>query len=70
MITYTITVTDNGDEDLEAITVDDSLLGDLSDSFADELAVDASESHDFTYTVTANSPEPVPNESDGDSARA
>ena len=23
---------------------------------------DASESHDFTYTVTANSPDPVPNE--------
>ena len=46
-----------------AITASDSLLGDLSDSFADvNSSVDASESHDFTYTVTANSPDPVPNE--------
>ena len=36
VISYTITVTNTGDEDLEAITVDDSLLGDLSGSFADE----------------------------------
>ncbi len=60
-ITYTITVTNTGDEDLEGITVEDSLLGDLSDSFADTLDVEESESHDFTYTVTAQSPDPVPN---------
>ena len=62
VITYTITVTNTGDEDLEAITVTTRLLGDLSGSFADELAVGDSESHVFTYTVTANSPDPVPNE--------
>ena len=44
-----------------SITVDDSLLGDLSDDFADTLAAGDSESHDFTYTVTENSPDPVPN---------
>ena len=60
-ITYTITVTNSGDEDLEGITVEDTLLGDLSDSFADTLDVEESESHDFTYLVTAQSPDPVPN---------
>ena len=61
-ITYTITVTNTGDEDLEGITVDDSLLGDLSDDFADTLAAGDSESHEFTYEVTEDSPDPVPNE--------
>ncbi|MGH2679715.1 MAG: DUF7507 domain-containing protein [Actinomycetota bacterium] len=61
-ITYTITVTNTGDEDLEAITVQDSLLGDLSGSYADTLAAGDSESHDFDYLVTENSPDPVPNE--------
>ena len=60
-ITYTITVSNSGDEDLDTITVNDTLLGSLSASFADTLAVGASESHDFTYLVTANSPDPVPN---------
>ena len=60
-ITYTITVTNSGDENLESITVSDSLLGDLSSSFADTLAAGDSESHDFTYVVTAQSPDPVPN---------
>jgi uncharacterized repeat protein (TIGR01451 family) len=61
-ITYTITVENTGDEDLEDITVDDSLLGDLSSSFADTLDVGQSESHDFDYLVTENSPNPVLNE--------
>jgi uncharacterized repeat protein (TIGR01451 family) len=60
-ITYTITVTNTGDEDLEGITVDDTLLGDLSDDFADTLAAGDSESHDFDYLVTDQSPDPVPN---------
>ena len=61
-ITYTITVTNTGDEDLEDITVDDTLLGrPVETSARHELAAGDSESHDFTYTVTANSPDPVPN---------
>ena len=52
-ITYTITVTNTGDEDLTDVTVVDTILGDLSSSFADDLAVDASESHDFPYVVQA-----------------
>ena len=61
-ITYTITVTNTGDEDLENVTVVDTLLGDLSASFADDLAVGASESHDFDYTIQAGDPDPLPND--------
>ena len=43
-VTYTITVTNTGDEDLDGVKVLDTILGDLSASFADELAVGASES--------------------------
>jgi uncharacterized repeat protein (TIGR01451 family) len=51
-ITYTITVENTGDEDLTDVTVMDSILGDLSASFADDLAVgDPAESHQFTYVV-------------------
>jgi uncharacterized repeat protein (TIGR01451 family) len=52
-ITYSITVTNTGDEDLTDVTVSDTILGDLSASFAADLAVDASESHDFHYVVQA-----------------
>jgi uncharacterized repeat protein (TIGR01451 family) len=61
-VTYTITVTNTGDEDLDNVTVVDSILGDLSASFADELAVGASESHDFDYVVLESDPDPLVNE--------
>lgn len=63
-ITYTISIENEGDESLEGITVDDTLLGDLSGSYADTLAVGASESHEFTHTVTAQDPDPLPNHVD------
>ena len=61
-VTYTITVTNTGDEDLSSVTVIDTILGDLSASFADDLAVGASESHDFDYVVQASDPDPLVNE--------
>ena len=54
-ITYSITVSNTGNEDLEDVTVMDSILGDLSDSFADTLDEGASETQEFDYTVPAGS---------------
>jgi uncharacterized repeat protein (TIGR01451 family) len=60
-ISYTITVTNAGADALNNITVSDPVLGgDLSGSFADSLAVGASESHTFTYQLTG-SPDPMVN---------
>ena len=59
-ITYTITVQNTGQDTLNNIQVDDSILGSLSASFADSLAGGGSESHTFTYTLTAN-PDPITN---------
>jgi uncharacterized repeat protein (TIGR01451 family) len=61
-VTYTITVTNTGDEDLDNVTVVDSILGDLSGLFADELAAGASESHDVDYVVLESDPDPLVNE--------
>jgi uncharacterized repeat protein (TIGR01451 family) len=61
-VTYTITVTNDGDEDLTNVTVVDTILGDLSAAFADDLAVGASESHDFDHVVQAGDPDPLINE--------
>jgi uncharacterized repeat protein (TIGR01451 family) len=60
-ITYTITVKNIGNETLNSVTVTDTLLGNLSGSYDDVFSPNEEESHDFTYTVTANSPDPVPN---------
>jgi uncharacterized repeat protein (TIGR01451 family) len=60
-IQYTIEVSNTGADQLNDVTVTDPVLGgDLSGSFADTLAVGASESHDFPYTLTG-SPDPVVN---------
>jgi uncharacterized repeat protein (TIGR01451 family) len=61
-VTYTITVTNTGDEDLDSVTVMDTVLGDLSASFADELAAGASETHEFDYVVLDSDPDPLVNE--------
>lgn len=50
-ITYTIEVENTGDQDLTLVSIDDSLLGNLTASFTATLAVNATESHNFTYTV-------------------
>ena len=59
-ITYSITVENTGQDLLKNITVDDTILGDLSGSYADTLAAGASETHTFPYTLTAN-PDPITN---------
>jgi uncharacterized repeat protein (TIGR01451 family) len=61
-VTYSITVTNTGDEDLDGVTVSDTILGDLSASFADSLGVGASESHQFDHVVQADDPDPLVNE--------
>ena len=60
-VTYTITVTNTGEDVLDNITVIDSLLGDLSDSFADSLDPGDSESHDFTRDQQPGDPDPIEN---------
>jgi uncharacterized repeat protein (TIGR01451 family) len=60
-VTYTITVTNTGDDALEDITVSDTVLGDLSDSFADTLDPGEFESHDFDHEVTPDDPDPLEN---------
>ena len=59
-ITYQITVDNTGEDTLNNIQVDDTILGDLSASFADSLAGGASETHSFTYTLTGT-PDPITN---------
>jgi uncharacterized repeat protein (TIGR01451 family) len=61
-VTYRITVTNTGDEDLVGLTVTDSLLGDLSDRFPGELAVGQAVTREFTRDVTPEDPDPLVNE--------
>jgi uncharacterized repeat protein (TIGR01451 family) len=60
-VVYTITIHNTGNIGLENITVTDTLLGDLSGSFADTLAPGASESHNFPYTIKVTDLDPLPN---------
>ncbi len=59
-ISYTITVQNTGQDVLNNIHVNDTILGDLSASFADSLAGGATEAHSFPYTLTG-SPDPITN---------
>jgi uncharacterized repeat protein (TIGR01451 family) len=61
IITYTITIANTGDVDLENVTVMDSLLGDLSAYFVDYLAVGASDTQQFTRAIEAGDPNPLVN---------
>ena len=61
-VTYTITVTNTGDEDLDSVTVMDTVLGDLSAAFSDDLAVGAPNRHEFDYVVLGSDPDPLVNE--------
>lgn len=58
---YTVRITNSGDESLSAITVQDSMFGDVSGAFADALAVGASEERVFTHHVGSNDPDPLVN---------
>ena len=60
-VDYTIKVCNTGDQALEHITVSDSLLGDVSDSYADTLSSGACESHVFPRTVLGGDPDPLVN---------
>jgi uncharacterized repeat protein (TIGR01451 family) len=60
-ITYQITVSNTGNEALNNITVQDTILGNLSASFADSLAAGASETRSFQYTIRATDPDPLVN---------
>jgi uncharacterized repeat protein (TIGR01451 family) len=60
-ITYTINVCNCGDIDLENVYVIDDMLGNLSASYADTLAVGACESHEFTYIIKDTDPQMITN---------
>ena len=60
-ITYQITISNSGNEALNNITVQDTILGNLSGSFADTLAAGASETRSFQYTIKATDPDPIVN---------
>jgi len=61
-ITYTIEVCNTGDVDLNKKSITDTLLDDISGSFAATLAHGTCESHTFNYTVPKGAPDPVVNE--------
>ncbi|MEX0833833.1 MAG: CARDB domain-containing protein [Actinomycetota bacterium] len=61
-ITYTIIIQNTGEDDLEDIEVNDTILGDLSGDFSNTLAIGDSETHDFQYTTSENDPDPLHNE--------
>ena len=63
-VTYTIEIENTGDWNLEGITVDDSLLGDISDAFPDTLEPGEIVSEDFTYDVEEGDDDPLLNEVD------
>jgi uncharacterized repeat protein (TIGR01451 family) len=60
-ITYSITVTNTGDEALSGVVVNDPLLGGDLGSFPSTLAVGASVTRTFTHTITADDPDPLTN---------
>jgi uncharacterized repeat protein (TIGR01451 family) len=62
VVEYEICVSNCGSAALDNITVVDSLLGDLADSYADEFLPDDSECHTFPYTVQEGDPDPLVNE--------
>ena len=61
VITYEITITNTGNEALVDITVNDSILGDVSAEFPSTLEVGESFTAFIDYTVTEQSPDPIHN---------
>jgi uncharacterized repeat protein (TIGR01451 family) len=55
-VTYSVTVTNTGNEPLTNVTVVDSVAGDLSDSFPDVLGVGESASLEYTHVVSESDP--------------
>jgi len=60
-VNYVITITNNGDGVANRVSVNDSLLGDVSASFAATLAPGASSQATLTRTVAAGDPDPLLN---------
>jgi uncharacterized repeat protein (TIGR01451 family) len=61
-VTYSITVTNTGDETLNAVAVTDSMFGDISSSFLSPLASQQSVTKTFTHVVTDGDPAILHNE--------
>src|SRR5206468_7954060 len=60
-ITYSITVTNTGNEALTNLVVKDPLLGGDLSGFGSSLAAGASVTKTFNYTIKANDPDPLQN---------
>jgi uncharacterized repeat protein (TIGR01451 family) len=60
-ITYSITVTNDGNEDLTNVTVIDSILGDISASFSDDFDAGQTETAEFPYVVQDTDDDPLVN---------
>jgi uncharacterized repeat protein (TIGR01451 family) len=60
-ITYTITVANTGEDELVGLTVEDTLLGDLSGFFPDSLPVGGSATQQFAREIVSNDPDPLVN---------
>jgi uncharacterized repeat protein (TIGR01451 family) len=61
-ISYEITIANTGNERIRGITVEDTILGDLSGSFADALDPGEDDTATFSYTVRPSDPDPLVNE--------
>ncbi len=61
VINYTITIKNTGDVTLDQLTVNDCLLGDLSECFEDTLAPGACETYCYPYTVPQCAKSPLVN---------
>ena len=61
VVTYTITIENTGDVNLNSITVSDPLLGGTLSGFPASLAPGASASNTFTYTVQLTDANPLVN---------
>ena len=60
-VTYTITVTNTGDDTLVKDSIIDSLVGNIGSYFLDNLTQGASDNVSYTYTVTGTEPDPIEN---------
>lgn len=61
-VTYTITVCNCSDVNIVPVSVIDSILGDLSSSYVNQLAPRQCEQHQFPYTIDPCDPDPLINE--------
>jgi uncharacterized repeat protein (TIGR01451 family) len=60
--TFTITVTNCGEPDIDAVSVIDTLMGDLTSEFDATLAQGQSQSYSYKYLIQESDPDPLVNE--------